>query len=60
MTNTKIIYSSKIAGQLCRKGFKVIGTQPNPKKPWLDCFLFEITPEFSKALDVIMSNINSK
>lgn len=59
MTNTKIIYSSKIAGQLCRKGFKVINTQPNPKKPWLDCFLFEMTPEFSKALDVIMNNINS-
>ena len=43
MTKTKKIYSSRIAGALCRKGFRVIGTEPNPHKPWLDVFIFEET-----------------
>lgn len=58
MTNTKIIYSSRIAGILCRQGFKIIGTQPNPKKPWLDCFVFEVTPDFLTALDAAITNSN--
>ena len=45
-TKTKRIYSSKVAGLLCRQGFRVIGTEPNPKKPWLDVFLFEDTEKF--------------
>ena len=42
MTKTKKIYSSKIAGALCRRGFKVIGPEPNPRKPWLDVFFFDV------------------
>jgi hypothetical protein len=26
-------------------GFRVIKTEPNPKKPWLDVFLFKKTEE---------------
>ena len=54
MTKTKKIYSSKIAGVLCRRGFKVIGTEPNPRKPWLDVFLFEDTDALKQAFDEIL------
>lgn len=55
MTNTKKIYSSKIAGELCRRGFKVIGTEPNPHKPWLDVFLFKETDALKQAFDEILT-----
>ena len=58
MTNNKAIkkiYSSKIAGLLCRQGFFVIGTEPNPKKPWLDVFIFEATPQLEAAVDKIFN-----
>lgn len=55
MTKTKKIYSSKIAGQLCRRGFKVIKTEPNPHKPWLDVFIFEETDALNQAFDEILT-----
>lgn len=57
MTKTKKIYSSKIAGVLCRKGFRVIRTEPNPKKPWLDVFVFQETEELNQAFDEILKNL---
>lgn len=54
-TKTKIIYSSKIAGQLCRQGFQIVGTDINSKKPWLDTFIFEDTIELRKALNNIFN-----
>lgn len=59
MTNTKKIYSSKIAGMLCRKGFKIIGTEPNPRKPWLDVFIFEQNGALTQAFDEILTSIKS-
>ena len=56
MTKTKKIYSSKVAGALCRRGFKIIGTEPNPKKPWLDVFIFEDTDAPNYAFDEIITN----
>lgn len=47
---TKIVYNTKIAAELCRQGFKVIRTQPNPQKPWLVCYVFEVSPGFYEAL----------
>ena len=38
-------YSSRLASCLVKNGFKLIDTEPNLKKPWLDVFLFEDTPE---------------
>ena len=55
MTKTKKVYSSKIAGALCRQGFKVVKTEINPRKPWLDVFLFEETEELLKAFDNILT-----
>lgn len=58
-TKTKKIYSSKIAGALCRRGFKIIGTEPNPRKPWLDVFIFEVTDAFNQAFDEILTKVVS-
>lgn len=52
----KKIYSSKIAGELCRKGFRIIKTEPNPKKPWFDVFIFEETQPLIQAFDTILKN----
>lgn len=38
-------YSSQLAHILIKRGFKICGTEPNLKKPWLDVFLFEDTSE---------------
>ena len=56
----KRVYSTKIAAELCRLGFKIVRTVPNPKKPWLTSYLFENTPELLEALNesVEMSNSN--
>lgn len=54
--NEKIIYSSNIAGQLCRLGFKVIRTGFNSKKPWLTTFIFEYTDALQSALDDIFDD----
>lgn len=59
ITNTKKIYSSKIAGILCRQGFKIIGTEPNPRKPWLDVFLFENTEALNQAFNEILVQAKS-
>lgn len=56
MTKTKKIYSSKIAGMLCRQGFRVIKTEPNPHKPWLDTFIFEETDALLEAFDKILTS----
>ena len=60
MTKTKKIYSSRIAGALCRKGFRVIKTEPNPHKPWLDVFIFEETDALIQAFDEILTTHKSK
>lgn len=44
------IFSSTMASKLRKSGFWIIGTEPNMKKPWLDVFLFEDTPEFQQKL----------
>ena len=44
-------YSSKLAGYLRQRGFKIIGTAPNMKKPQYDVFLFEDTPELRAAVN---------
>lgn len=54
MINIKKIYSSRIAGELYRAGFTIIGTEPNNKKPWLDVFIFEVSPALLEKLDSIM------
>lgn len=49
---TQIVYNTKIAAELCRQGFKIIKTIPNPQKPWLTSYLFEATQELQEALSL--------
>ena len=47
------IYSSRIAGLLRQRGFKILGVEPNLKKPQYDVFLFEDTEELRKNLTAL-------
>ena len=44
-------YSAKLAGFLRKRGFKILGTTVNYKKPQYDIFLFEDTAELRAAVD---------
>ena len=51
----KIIYSPRVASQLRKMGFEIKRTEPNKYKPQYDCYIFEQTDLFNKALDSILS-----
>ena len=42
-----------MAIKLRKKGFKIIKTEPNYKRPEFDVYFFEDTPEFRKAFNEI-------
>lgn len=44
------VFSKRIANELTKLGFKVIGTGVNDQKPWLYVYYFENTPAFQEAL----------
>ena len=49
-----VIYSKVVARKLCEQGFRIIKTEINNEKPWLNVFLFENTDELQKALALIV------
>lgn len=49
------IFSRSIAIELRKKGFKIIKTEPNYKKPELDVYFFEDTPGFREVLNKIVN-----
>lgn len=44
------VFTKKLANKLCRKGFKIIGTELNNQKPWLYVYVFEDTEELREAV----------
>lgn len=50
----KKIYSKKVALELRKRGFKIVGTEPNSNFPQFDVYLFESTPELENAFNGIM------
>ena len=48
-----IIYTRWLAVELRNKGFKIVKVQANPNKPEFDCYFFENTKAFQKALGEI-------
>lgn len=52
----KIIYSANIMTKLVEKGFMPIATMPNPRYPQYNCWIFEVTPEFSVALNEVLGD----
>ena len=51
---TKEIYSKRVALELRRKGFRMIGTKPSIYKPQFDVYLFESSKELNNAIDEIL------
>lgn len=49
-------FSAELAGYLRKKGFKIISTTVNLKKPQYDVFLFEDTKELREAFDAYCKN----
>ena len=51
MTKGFKVYTKRVANELCKQGFKMLGTVINNEKPWLYVYLFEDSPEFRAALE---------
>ena len=45
---TKAVRSQRIAWLLRKEGFKIIDVTPNRRRPNLDVYIFESTPEITK------------
>lgn len=58
MTNEKKIYTRRLAYQLRCAGFRILRVEPNPKKPQLDVYIFESTPQFEKYFVAIAGRQN--
>jgi len=54
----KIIYSLRAMEKLVAMGYIPIGTLPNPTKPEFMCWIFEVTPEFQRDVDIVLGGIS--
>ncbi|WP_419893601.1 hypothetical protein [Oceanobacillus kimchii] len=50
MKQRKVILSLRVADALIKQGFQVIEVRPSTKVRGNAAFVFELTPEFSRAL----------
>lgn len=50
---TKRIYSKSVALELRKRGFKIIGTEPNENYPQFDVYIFQSDKTFENALTEI-------
>lgn len=53
---TKKIFSKQLAYELRLKGFKILGIEPNRKKPQLDVYIFQESKELETAMGEILAN----
>lgn len=53
-TDYKVIYSLRLHIALQELGFMCLTEMKNPQKPRLNCWVYEMTPEFQKALDSLL------
>lgn len=57
---TKAVRNQRIAWLLRKEGFKIIDVTPNRRRPNLDVYIFEATPELCVALDTHIQNKDNK
>jgi len=57
---TKAVRSQRIAWLLRKEGFKIIDVTPNRRRPNLDVYIFEATPELCTALDTHIQNKDNR
>lgn len=53
-SDVKIIYSLRIHTQLQLLGFQYLKMMPNPQDEKFNCWIYERTPEFMKALSAVI------
>ena len=53
---TKKIFSKQLAYELRLRGFKILGIEPNRKKPQLDVYIFQESKELETAMGEILAN----
>ena len=49
-TKTRLIFTKKLAIYLRKQGFKILGTDINYNHPEYDVWIFEDTPELTRAI----------
>ena len=59
-TKTKAVRSQRIAWLLRKEGFKIIDVVPNRRRPNLDVYIFESTPELCAALNLHIQNRDNR
>jgi hypothetical protein len=47
---TRVIYTRKMAYELRKLGFKIVGVEPDKKKPYFDNYIFEDSKELQEAM----------
>lgn len=52
----KKVFSRKLALELRKRGFKIVGTEPNTYKPQFDVYLFQQSEELAEAMTEIHNN----
>lgn len=56
-TNYKIVYSMRVHLALQGMGFKCLMEMKNPQNSQLNCWVYERTPQFMKALNQILGGV---
>ena len=51
------VFTKELANNLCKRGFRVIGTDINNQKPWLNIFLFDDTEQLRQAVSEEVNKI---
>ena len=51
------VFTKELANALCKKGFRVVGTDINNQKPWLNIFLFDDTEQLRAAVSEEVNKI---
>lgn len=50
----KIVYSLRVHLKLQQMGFKYVSEMKNPRNDKLNCWVYEVTPAFLEAFDLIL------
>jgi hypothetical protein len=56
---TKTVYSFRIHTKLMLMGFKPLLEMDNPKKTEFKCWVYEASPAFFEAFDLIMKEVKA-
>lgn len=51
------VFTKELANSLCKRGFRVVGTDINNQKPWLNIFLFDDTEQLREAVNEEVNKI---